>query len=63
MPIPKPQEGQSKPAFIAECLTAVADEYQGEQAVAICMAAWEVYEEGTEMDESEESGEYNENQD
>lgn len=51
MPIPKPQEGQSKPAFIAECLTAVADEYQGEQAVAICMAAWEVYEEGTEMEQ------------
>lgn len=55
MPIPKPQPGQSKPAFIAECLTAVADEYQGEQAVAVCMAAWEVYEEGSSEDSPDDS--------
>lgn len=54
MPIPKPKEGQSKPSFIAECITNVSNEYEGEQAIAVCLAAWEVYEEGTSETETED---------
>jgi hypothetical protein len=41
MPIPKPQPNQTQAEFIAVCVPAIIDEYGEEQAVAVCMAAWE----------------------
>ena len=44
MPIPKPKPDQTKPEFIAECVPAIINEYPEAQAIAICVAAWDDYE-------------------
>lgn len=54
MPIPKPQPEQTEAEFIAMCIPAIIDEYGEEQAVAVCMAAWEAADDAEET-QTEES--------
>lgn len=38
MPIPKPTDGESEDAFIGRCMHAIGNEYDNDQALAICYA-------------------------
>ena len=40
MPIPKPRAGEPQSQFVSRCVSAISDEYDQEQAVAICMATY-----------------------
>lgn len=53
MPIPKPQPNQTEAEFIAQCVPAIIEEYGEQQAVAICMAA---YETADDQNETENEG-------
>ncbi len=39
MPIPKPQ-GETQREYISKCMSAIGDEYNSEQALAICYDTW-----------------------
>lgn len=36
MPIPQRKQGQAEDTFIADCISKLVDEYEQEQAAAIC---------------------------
>ncbi len=41
MPIPTPSKGQSREAFISECMHSIGNEYDDKkQALAICFGKW-----------------------
>lgn len=41
MPIPSPRKGQTREAFISQCMHAIGDEYDDKkQALAICFGKW-----------------------
>lgn len=46
MPIPKPSAGQTEQEYVSECISAIYDEYEQEQAAAIC---YETYRKETGM--------------
>lgn len=41
MPIPKPKGKEEKGDFVSRCIAAIADEYEQDQASAICYDAWD----------------------
>ena len=41
MPIPKPQAGEEREEFVSRCVSAISDEYDQDQAVAICTSTYE----------------------
>ena len=41
MPIPNPRSGESQDDFISRCISAIADEYDQDQASAICFDSWD----------------------
>lgn len=40
MPIPKPQSDETEQEFIGRCVSAISDEYEDDQALAICYQQW-----------------------
>jgi len=45
MPIPKPNDGESQSEFVSRCISKIIDEYEGEQAAAICNSTYRKKEE------------------
>ena len=40
-PIPSPESDEDKDKYISRCISSIADEYDQEQAVAICISKWD----------------------
>ena len=40
MPIPSVKSGQSESEYVSECISAIYDEYEQEQAAAICYSTY-----------------------
>lgn len=49
MPIPTPHQNESKDEFIARCMGVVGNEFDQNQALAVCFSAWD---EGKDMNDS-----------
>jgi hypothetical protein len=40
-PIPSPEGGEDKDTYVSRCISAISDEYEQDQAIAICIGKWE----------------------
>lgn len=40
-PIPSPEGGEEKDKFVSRCISSIIDEYEQDQAIAICIKKWE----------------------
>lgn len=41
MPIPKVNQGEPENGYISRCITNISDEYDNQQAYAICKNSWD----------------------
>jgi hypothetical protein len=40
IPLPTPRKGEKKNDFISRCIRTIDDEYEHDQAIAICYRQW-----------------------
>jgi len=40
-PVPSPSKDEDESKFMSRCISAISDEYEQEQAVAICISQWQ----------------------
>jgi len=40
LPVPKPQANEEKDDYISRCISSISNEYEQDQATAICFNTW-----------------------